>query len=75
MMTSMMLGRLYVRYMGLEKRMSDVLMMLVIVFCERETWPRCIASSPWGIRFKYHKGKLSSLDMASSRPCNNGSRK
>ena len=29
---SMMLGRLYVRCMGLEKRMSEVLMMPVIVF-------------------------------------------
>ena len=27
MITSMMLGRLYVRCMGLEKRMSEVLMM------------------------------------------------
>ena len=32
MITSMMLGRLYVRYMGLEKRMSEVLMMPGIVY-------------------------------------------
>ena len=74
MMSSMMLGRLHVRCMELEKRMSKVLMMLVIVFCDSETWPGCVASNPWGIRFTYHKGKLSSLDMASNRPCNNESR-
>ena len=32
MITSMMLGRLYVRYMGLEKRMPDILMIPGIVF-------------------------------------------
>ena len=32
MITSMMLGRLYVRYIRLEERMSDVLMMPGIVF-------------------------------------------
>ena len=31
-MTSIMLGRLYVRYIGLEKRMSEVLIMPGIVF-------------------------------------------
>ena len=33
----MMLGRLYVCCMGLEKMMSEVLMMPGIVFCESET--------------------------------------
>ena len=38
MITSMMRGRLYVRYMGLEKMASEVLMMPGIVFfCESET--------------------------------------
>ena len=32
MITSMMLVRLYVRYMGLEERMSEVLMIPGIVF-------------------------------------------
>ena len=32
MITSMMLGRLYVRYMELEKRLSEVLMMTGKVF-------------------------------------------
>ena len=32
MITSMMLGRLYVRYIGFEKRVSKVLMMPGIVF-------------------------------------------
>ena len=32
MITSMMHGRFYIRYMGLEKRMSDVLMISGIVF-------------------------------------------
>ena len=50
---------LYVCCMGLEKRMSVVLMMPGIVFfCESGPWPRCVASSPWCIRVTYHKGKL-----------------
>ena len=50
MITSMMLGRLYIRYMEFEKRVSEVLMIPDIgFFCESETWPRCVASNPWCI--------------------------
>ena len=37
MIKSMMLGCLFVRYMGLENWMSEELMMPGIVFCESET--------------------------------------
>ena len=55
MIKSMMLWCVYVFCMGLEKRISEVLMMQGIVFCESEMWHRCVASSPGALELHITK--------------------